>query len=77
MVIRWGGDWRQETLRFIAVPRLLEFWRILCESCPSSMHGKDAEAERDFARCLELDPDLKASLTSRIDEAKRQRSAIH
>jgi hypothetical protein len=22
-----GGDWRQETLRFIAVSRLLEFWR--------------------------------------------------
>jgi hypothetical protein len=41
------------------------------------MHGKDAEAERDFARCLELDPDLKPSLTSRIDEAKRQRSAVH
>jgi hypothetical protein len=41
------------------------------------MQGKDAEAERDFARCLELDPDLKASLTSRIDEAKRQRAAIH
>jgi len=32
MVIRRGGDWRQETLRFIAVSRLLEFWRILCES---------------------------------------------
>jgi hypothetical protein len=27
-----GGDWRQEALRFIAVCRLLEFWRILCES---------------------------------------------
>jgi Flp pilus assembly protein TadD len=41
------------------------------------MQGKDADAERDFTRCLELDPDLKASLQSRIDEAKRQRSAIH
>jgi len=41
------------------------------------MQGKDAEAERDFARRLELDPNLKASLTPRIDEAKRQRSAIH
>jgi Flp pilus assembly protein TadD len=41
------------------------------------MQGKDADAERDFARCLELDPDLKESLKSQIDEAKRQRSAIH
>ena len=41
------------------------------------LQGKDAEAERDFARCLELDPDLKTSLASRIDEAKRQRAAVH
>ena len=26
-----GGDWREETLHFIVVSRLLEFWRILCD----------------------------------------------
>jgi hypothetical protein len=52
---------------------LADFVRIV----PVVHAWQDAEAERDFARCLELDPDLKASLTSRIDEAKRQRSAIH
>jgi hypothetical protein len=41
------------------------------------MQGNDAEAERDFARCLELDPNLKSSLTAHINDVKRRRATVH
>ena len=38
------------------------------------LQGKDAEAEKDFAQCLQLRPDLKTDLEQRIEGAKQLRS---
>jgi lipoprotein NlpI len=37
------------------------------------LHGQDAEAERDFTRCLELDSSLKPSLDKAVAAIKKRR----
>jgi tetratricopeptide (TPR) repeat protein len=37
------------------------------------LEGRQAEAQRDFDQCLELNPDLKSLLEERLEQIKRLR----